>query len=94
MAFLNRRIGPPEYELHFWTGAVGGNQSLIDVVSGFAARAVVVGAVAGNLVLVDVHGAARTYTPAEIVACNGVIRGQWVQATAAGSAAHTLVAWW
>lgn len=94
MAFLNRRVGPPEVELHFWTGAVGGDQSLIDVVSGLAARAVIVGVVAGNLVLVDVHGTTRTYTPAKIVACGGIIRGDWAQATAAGSAAHTLIAWW
>lgn len=94
MTTLNRRLGTPERELHFWTGAAGANQSLIDAVSGLAARAVVVGNAGGNLVLVDIHGTARTYTPAEILAVNSIIRGQWVQATAAGSVAHTLVAWW
>ena len=94
MAGLNRRIGPPEVELHFWTGAVGANQDLVDGYSGLAARAVVVGVAAGDLVLLDILGNPQTYIAAEITALGNIIRGQWVEATAAGSAAHTLIAWW
>lgn len=96
MAHLNRRIGPPELELHFWTGAVGANQSLVGTGDsvGLACRAVMVGNAAGALVLVDITNTARTYSAAEIAAAGNIIRGNWIQATAAGSAAHTLIAWW
>ena len=96
MAHLNTRIGPPELELHFWTGAVGANQSLVGTEDsdGLACRAVIVGNAAGSLVLVDISNSVQTYTAAEIAAAGNVIRGQWIQATAAGSAAHTLIAWW
>ena len=94
MAGLNRRSGPPERTIQYWVGAVGANQSLVETTAGLAARAVVVGVVAGSLVLVDISGTSRTFTAAEIVAQNNVLRGQWIQATAAGSAAHTLTAWW
>ena len=92
MASLNRRVGPPEAILQFWAGAVGANTDL--TYRSLCARAVVVGNAAGSLVLVDGDGSAVTFTAAEIIAQNYIIRGQWKQATAAGSAAHTLTAWW
>ena len=93
MATLNRRLGPPEVEAAVWTGGVGVNTSLVDGNSGLSARAVVV-STPGTLVLVDIYGTVRTFTAAEITALGNIIRGQWVQVTAAGSTAHTLIVWW
>ena len=93
MAVINRRLGPPESERHLWTGAVGADTTLVEMWGNMAARAVIVGVV-GTLVLVDINGTTRTYTSAEILAAGNIIRGQWIQVTAAGSTAHTLVIWW
>jgi hypothetical protein len=96
MAHLNTRIDAPHTAINIWVGAVGANTSLVGTGSdtGLAARAVVVGVAAGSLVLVDIYGNVRTVTVADIIAQNYIIRGQWVQVTAAGSAAHTLTIWW
>lgn len=93
MARMNNKMGPPVKIAKYWTGAVGVNQSLVDAVIGECARAVVVG-IPGILLLVDLDGTTHTFTAADVVAHNNVLRGQWTQATAAGSTATDIWAWW
>lgn len=95
MAASNLALGAPDVTLEFWAGAVGGNQSLLHPwEQNLCARAVVVGNPAGNLLLVDIYGTTHTFSAAHIIASGSILRGQWTQATAAGSASTDLIAWW
>jgi len=92
MACMNNRVGPPQRTNQYWLLAVGATTSLVDADTGLCARAVIVGAL-GTLVMVDIYGATRTFTAADIIAANYIIRGQWTSIVNT-STAFTLTVWW
>jgi hypothetical protein len=94
MSRINTRLGTFEKTSALWVGAVGADVSLIDADSLDCARAIIVGVNAGNLVVTEAGGAARTYSTADIIAQQGFLRGNFEALVAAGSASHTLTVGW
>jgi hypothetical protein len=94
MSYINTRLGTFEKTSALWVGAVGANTSLVDAVTGYCARAIIVGVNAGSLVVTEAGGVARTYSTADIIAQQGFLRGNFEALVAAGSASHTLTVGW
>jgi hypothetical protein len=96
MARPNLSLVTPVIWAPIWTGAVGVNASLVNAYD-VCARVVCVGVYAAGctLVLRDIANNDIVWSYQDIVNQNGYIRGQWIQATQAGSAgAHTLKVGW
>lgn len=89
MARPNRNLATPTEWNPIWTGAVGGNTSLVAVVGDIASRVIIVGTL-GSLVVVNVDGSSTIFTAAQIAAAGNILYGQFTQVTAAGSTAFDL----
>lgn len=88
-SLVNRDTGTPIVWTKYWSGAVGANTQVSDTVSGLSARIIVVGTL-GSLVVENSMGTTITYTAADILAQQYMLRGQFSRIVAAGSTAFDL----
>lgn len=89
MARPNRDLFTPTKWTKVWSGAVGGNTSLVSAVGDIASRVIIVGTL-GTLVVVNIDGTSTTWTAGDIIAAGYILYGQFTQVTAAGSTAFDL----